>query len=59
MRRLPMGVTHIKTIFRYENTKDKRKGKHPNIFSHNKRNKRNVKEKKIEKDCCMRTKMSQ
>ena len=46
MKRLPMGVTHIKTIFRYEDTKSKSKGKHPNKISHNKKNKRKKKGKK-------------
>ena len=46
MRRLPVGVAHIKTIFRYEDTKDKRKGKHPNKISHNKKKKRNNKGRK-------------
>ena len=41
-----MGVTHIKTIFRYEDTKNIRKGKHPKIFSHNEKGKRNNKGKK-------------
>ena len=40
MKRLPMGGTHIKTIFRYEDTKSKSKGKHSNKISHNKKNKR-------------------
>ena len=42
--RLPMGVTHIKTIFRYEDTKSKSKGKHPNKIYHNKKSKRKNKE---------------
>ena len=46
MMRLPVGVTHIKTIFRYEATHNKRRGKHPNKISHNKKKKRNNKYKK-------------
>ena len=46
MRRLPMGVTHIKTIFRYEDTRNRSKGKHPNKISHNKKSKRKKKGKK-------------
>ena len=46
MRRLPLGVTHIKTIFRYEDTGIRRKGKHPNKISHIKKNKRKKKGKK-------------
>ena len=46
LRRLPLGVTHIKTIFRYEDTGNRRKGKHPNKISHNKKNKRKKKGKK-------------
>ena len=46
MRRLPLGVTHIKTIFRYEDKRNRRKGKEPNKISHNKKNKRKKKGKK-------------
>ena len=46
MKRLHMGVIHIKTIFRYEDTRNRSKGKHPNKISHNKKSKRKRKGKK-------------
>ena len=46
MKRLPMGVTHIKTILRYKDTRNKSKGIHPNKISHNKKSKRKNKGKK-------------
>ena len=46
MKRLPMRVTHIKTIFRYEDTRSESKGKHPNKISHNNKSKRKKKGKK-------------
>ena len=45
MKRLPMGVTHIKIFFRYEDIKSKSKGKYPNKISHNDKNKRKKKGK--------------
>ena len=39
MTRLPVGVSHIKTIFRYEAIQNKRKGKYPNKSSHSKKKK--------------------
>ena len=43
LRRLPIGVTHyIKSIFRYNNSKERKKsdGNHPNKFSHNRKSKK-------------------
>ena len=57
MKRLPMGVTNIKTIFRYESKEDKDKDNHSNNSSQKKKKKRNKKVKKknmrniIKKDC--------
>ena len=47
-KRSPMGVTHIKTVFRYEDTKDRKKGKRKSINRslHTKKNKKSNKGKK-------------